>query len=570
MGNKIISCQSSNKKKPLYDSKKLKKDVLDSIDNLKREKTSNLILSSGKIIQKVKKYNSWIYKNTRFFENYCKEEELANPIMESLSDIILRTQFKHVNNSIYDLMLEYKIDNNLNSAYNNDIFKENYSIVREVIFKHVFNQLNDEIELSYFNNNIKSFNNESSNLSKSQLLKDFSEDDVEYILAEEYNNFNNPINSNDKYEMERAKFKLSDKKLLKPTEKTVTKTKTTSKKTRVSYDKYASKNKKLLYKKDQTKRAISENPQKKVISFKINEKNPVKPKNVPKLFINDTLVNFSAIKNKPKTENQRNQGDKNKSDVDVGAKIKKDNDNKLKTKFSKDVNTKQYPKLNDPLIAKTINIGKLNTKNLINNANEQQKGQNSKRSNNLNKSNKSILLKDSKGEKDIDEYLIENLDFISSEEEVPISPNANSNTNTQNKEQEKDHKGKFKSINPKDQDKNERSNTIKSKNVSRQKKLMNTEDVIPETLSKLPSDNNNLIRLTKPEVVKRKGTIDYEESKVKIIPHNLIIDVRNLIDLENNIAKQKQQLEEFEKEISRKKDKKRHESNTSKSRLNTK
>lgn len=522
MGNEM-NCVSSKSNKNIFSEEQeknslLKNDILNSLKMLRQERTSDQIIATSKKVKKLKReYNSWIDRPTKFFLHFNKVEELSSPIMDSLSDIILQSQFNYNNTSIYDVVCEYKIDNNYNSVYNNDIFHNNFNLVRDVIFKELFQNLSNQVNYSFFNQEISDSINDSSNLSKSQLIKEFSEEEQENLMADNYINFNNQLNNNnDNDELVQANFKMSDSKVYKVENKNIN-------------NKTALKNTKTPYTKFSLNRGLNKT--------------------------NKNLKNYKDFKEKEKENNKFNIKKGQNASLSKKDLLKRDKNvrNSELNKKGKEISTK---KDRDLRVSSKKNTQKTYIKSHTNiNNGSIENPLLSKRSDK--KSNKSLLFRNfENGDKDIDDFLIENLDFISSEEDEVAFENNNINKTFKKKETKikgafqnnfnDDNSKKFKTL--------KKGNTIVTKSF-KSKLIENkeTEDEVVNMKKPFYVNSEAFSRLTRPEIIKRRGTLEYEETKTNIIPYKIVIDVRNINELEENLNKQKEEIKIMNEQLLNKK-----------------
>eukprot|EP00340_Litonotus_pictus_P007311 CAMPEP_0170528144 /NCGR_PEP_ID=MMETSP0209-20121228/13652_1 /TAXON_ID=665100 ORGANISM="Litonotus pictus, Strain P1" /NCGR_SAMPLE_ID=MMETSP0209 /ASSEMBLY_ACC=CAM_ASM_000301 /LENGTH=177 /DNA_ID=CAMNT_0010819179 /DNA_START=123 /DNA_END=653 /DNA_ORIENTATION=- len=167
----------------------------------------------------------------------------------------------------------------------------------------------------------------------------------------------------------------------------------------------------------------------------------------------------------------------------------------------------------------------------------------------------SLLFKDINNDQEIDDILLENLNFISSEDDMPpVNYSSNKNINIKNNA-EKGNKNKRGILMKGSSSANvgsdinftsDPSNKYKRDMRNYKSNTQGNDNEAIESYLKTEIDSEIINKLHTPEIIKRKGTIDYQESNVKIIPYNVVIDVR---DIDENIKRQKEELERLDQEI---------------------
>ena len=326
MGNEQLKCQSFKNPTNKYYSAKteesnnnMKLDVLKAMDDFKSTKKTNEIFRYGwRIFSKEKKEYSVLKNKVANYFKKVEKQNISPVVMNSISDMILYTQFIHLNFSIYEMQMEYKIDYNLNSVYNKDIFEKNYYIIRDRLFSDLFESQEAKLDFDFFNDEIKSFWEDSSIFSKSELVKQFSEETQDLLLMDEYNNYlysMRYVSEQDKPKEFERRFINSDKKIIKleqtvklPQKKTNKnkdnkfnfKSKTNSKDTKKKVEIIKTENLK-----GKKVRNYSEYKQNTLKLQKI-KKTPKNKKSVPFLTINNNQINKKVSKNKNKQDNESN------------------------------------------------------------------------------------------------------------------------------------------------------------------------------------------------------------------------------------------------------------------------
>ena len=170
MGTKCNSNKKLDKETPSAE------EVLQSIKDLKKYKTSEELIKSSNNLRPQKKQGFSIIRNDNCdILNLIKQSDVTPLTYEIISQILFDLGSVCVSVNLYDIITLYKIECNEISKLNDLIFLSNFNIIRENLFvldnTHMLSH-------SFLNYNIGELTENSSILSKSQIVRELGEDEL--------------------------------------------------------------------------------------------------------------------------------------------------------------------------------------------------------------------------------------------------------------------------------------------------------------------------------------------------------------------------------------------------------
>lgn len=517
MGN-TIKCGKSDEDLEKLKPKVTKFDILKEIKsfNTQYKKETNYNFKSKTI---TKRKNVDVIKRIYFSDRFINKESLYPPIVNFISYIVSYSQNKYNNISIYEPILSFKMQKSVASKFNYIFFYETILILRDLIFEDVFNK-EQILDNSFFNQDLKSNNGSYSEVSKTELLDDFSFEAREFLLNSQYNNYHSPLTNDIRLEQERIFFKT------------------------INYDKKS--------------KPIGTKKKKLHNNLKSEKKDKLRK-----------VFNYSKL-SKNEFSNQ-NLGNNEKD-----KKKKNSKSNNVITNIQGNRNLKEYQKQNIPAVKSNVkNRLNVQNQNQVQNKNESKMKLNLKKISNIQnnkqvaftkRSNKSDNTLVFNAEKDIDEYLLENLNFISSEDDIISSTPKQGKVLDKAIKEKVDIKSKLTKnktvVNSNNVNNNQNINSIQlnylNRNISQKiisskvyKEKSNSNDYNSD-----PGVNKEKLINKVEEKVKKEQKLKYDSNGIKryinqiikVVPYRVKI---NINDLNGQIEDQKKKLEIIENEIER-------------------